>query len=628
MRSWAGALLILLCWQAMFWSTVHVVERAARPYAIDQRETIDFHRLSEHGARLDHGPALAARRSGLEGYVAEGSDGASAIVFLVPFEVRDPTEPLALYLTLREQIREIRVNGIIVQAVAPLPRLEGLITSEPSYYALPRAAIRAGPNQLEIEKDVFGFDTALSEFAIGPADQLAGAYRWRTFLQTDLGMIGIALLVFTALLCLVVNWPPPDRPRVHALVALLVTCALATYVLSFNPPIELSLSATVLIWVWVNVAIALTMTQYSLHDARVPQPRWFVLVWIVLPALASLPVLIAHVDVARQGEYLLGAVNAAYVLVIAAAGFSIVLLAQASTDGSARRWFDRTILALCFSAFAMDRIGSIFDLTSPFDATLPFTLSWSPIVAALLGLSMVLALAREATEARRTVQTANAVLKEKLATQERALADSYTAHAQMAQRAIVLEERQRIVRDMHDGIGGTLLGLKLQIGAGQLDAEAIQAALDAAITDMRLIVDSLDMADESVSEVMRAFESRVRKHIEAAGCTCVVEHALAPNGPALGPRVTLQILRILQEALANALRHSGASQISIGSAQEGELIRIYVRDDGRGFTKTSTGRGLSNMHHRAQAIGVSLEITSSAEGTDVVLVVPFVSKEA
>jgi len=622
-RVWAGAIAALLVWQALFWPLVHVVERAARPVSIDMREAISFRLLDAGGQPTGDGALHAAQRTRLEGYLARGSEDAEALVFIVPFEVRDAAEPMALFLSLREQIREIRVNGVIVQAVAPIPRLAGLITSEPSYYPLPPAALRAGANQLEVEKDVFGFDTALSEFAIGPADELAAAYRWRTFVLTDLAMIGVALLLFTVLLCLVINWPAADRPRIRALIALLSTCAFATYFLSFNPPVELPLNITVLVWTWMNVAIALTMAHYARLDAGV-QWRWLNHAWLAWPMLlgaAVLAVVAAGFDAARTGDWLLGAVNASYWVVIVSAVFSVVLLARASVVGGLGRWFDRSILAICFSAFAMDRIGSIYDLTSPFDAALPLTLPWSPIAGSLLGLSMVLALAREAAEARHVVVSANSMLEQKLAAQEQALAESYDARNRVMQRASVLEERQRIVRDMHDGLGGQLLGLKLQIGAGQLDTPAIQASLDASITDMRLIVDSLDMADEPLLESLRAFEGRVRSVIEATGCTLLSEHDL--SGASLGPHSTLQVLRILQEAVTNTLRHARARTIWITSRQADGQIEISVRDDGQGFDNTGEGRGLSNMDFRARAIGGELTVESAPQrGACVSLLLP------
>ncbi|MCB1613495.1 MAG: hypothetical protein KDI60_17340, partial [Xanthomonadales bacterium] len=136
---------------------------------------MEFQLLDTSGQPL--GARRSAGRIGLEGFVVSSEPGADRVVFEVPFSVTDPAQPLALFLSLREQIREIRLNGSALQAIQSLPRLEGLLTSEPSYYTLPGDLIRAGVNRLEVEKSLFGFDTALSEFAIGPADELAETYR-------------------------------------------------------------------------------------------------------------------------------------------------------------------------------------------------------------------------------------------------------------------------------------------------------------------------------------------------------------------------------------------------------------------------------------------------------------------
>ena len=118
-----------------------------------------------------------------------------------------------------------------------------------------------------------------------------------------------------------------------------------------------------------------------------------------------------------------------------------------------------------FATFVMDRVGSLFPLYSPFDPALQLTLGWSQIVGALLGLSIVVALAREATEARRTVLSASAVLNERLAEREAELQQVHLREQESQRRAVLLEERQRIVRDMHDGIGSHLMStLALAVG--------------------------------------------------------------------------------------------------------------------------------------------------------------------
>ena len=88
--------------------------------------------------------------------------------------------------------------------------------------------------------------------------------------------------------------------------------------------------------------------------------------------------------------------------------------------------------------------------------------------------------------------------------------------------------------------------------------------------------------------------------------------------PAINERTSLQILRILQEALNNSIRHGKPKSIDVTARSEpsGNLFLLEVKDDGKGFDiSATTGRGIKNMHRRAIEIGADLEINSSLEGT-------------
>lgn len=615
---------ILLLWQLLFWPLVHWTERAARPETMGDRAQIDVVALDAERRPID---ALTATRSGLEGYLLEAPKEAAGLVFRVPFEVTDTNVPLALYLAIREQVREIRVNGTVVQASVPLARLEGLLTSEPSYYALPAASLKPGDNWLEIEKDVFGFDIALSEYAIGRADTLAQSYRWRTLLQTDLALIGVGVLLFTILLCLVVNWPDEDRPRIRSLILLLASQALGTYFLSFSPPFEMSLPLFVCVWIGINVAMAVAIAQYALLDLGVQAATLRRIHWI-WPVAAVL--LIGLYGGARwlgddADELLTRALYAGYWLALGVGAAAIVALALALVREHGRRFVERSVLAFCWSAFVLDRVGSMFDLHSPVDASLPLTLPWSPVVGTLLGLSMVFALAREAAQARRTVLRANELLAAQLKVREAELERSYAERNEMLRIAAIQDERQRIVRDMHDGIGGQLVGLKMQIHAHQLDYAAMESALDDSIHDLRLIVDSLDTAEDGLGMALISFERRIRSQVQAAGLRFESDQQLRGAPDQVGARTTLNVLRTLQEAVTNALRHAAASSLRLECHWDAgqRQLRLAVIDDGRGIpADVVRGKGYAHMQQRAQAVGGSLQIDSRPGRTAVTLTLP------
>lgn len=180
-----------------------------------------------------------------------------------------------------------------------------------------------------------------------------------------------------------------------------------------------------------------------------------------------------------------GALKASFWFVSGLCALAAVLLAVAAARGGMAFWFERLVLTVSFSFFILDRLGSIFELHSLFDANLPPTLPWSPIVGVPLGLSMILSLARQASEARRTVVQSNEILAAELVQQNVKPEASYEAQKQLLEREVMLVERQRIVRDMHDGIGGQLLGLMMQVrggGASPVEVEQVLRNLGGALT--------------------------------------------------------------------------------------------------------------------------------------------------
>jgi len=621
-------LAVLLAWQAVFWPTVHAAERATRPIEIDRRDAVSYQFITAEG-EVEGGATYEAplRHVGVGYRVGEQSE-APRIRFLIPFDApsdaADKAPPLALFLAVRNSIDEIRLNGRAVQSLSALPKLKGLVTSEPGYAILPPEHMLVGANVLALDTPNFGAQW-LSEFAIGPSETLAENYRWKILLQTDIALVGLAILAFTILLCLVVRWPAEDRPRIMALVALLATCGFSTYLLTFSPPVPLSLEMTIFLYVLSNLFIALAVLTHVLLDQRRPLEwiRWSWVAWVAALVI-SLAAIAGAIWIGPSNAWFREMINGSFWVVIVVGIAAIVLLAYGLVRDRGARWFERSILAFCISAFVIDRLGTIFPLTSPFDPGLQLTLGWSPIVGGLLGLSMVVALAREATEARRTVLSANDNLRTQLDRREVELRSSLAREQDIQKRAVLLEERQRIVRDMHDGIGGQLLGLAVQVKARQLDSEGLETALQTSISDLRLIVDSLDSAEDGVAEALRGFEHRVRAQASAIKAEFQSRIDLDADDAVLGPRGTLQVLRILQEAVANAIRHARPSHIGLSAALNAAgQVEIVLRDNGAGIpTGASEGRGLANMRARATSIGAYLDVKSDAGGTTVQLVLP------
>jgi signal transduction histidine kinase len=200
----------------------------------------------------------------------------------------------------------------------------------------------------------------------------------------------------------------------------------------------------------------------------------------------------------------------------------------------------------------------------------------------------------------------------------------------------IVEERNRLARDLHDSVTQQLFGVVLAAeSAGELLArgdgavaaqlERVQALARGAMEELRSVVFELRPASleaEGLAQVLR-------KHVEVLRRVSGREIELrVASPPALGAAAAGQVFRIAQEALQNALRHAGAERIEVRLEDGGGRLALSVADDGRGFDVAAPGvrgrrLGLTSMEERAAELGGRLAISSRAgEGTTVRLEVP------
>jgi signal transduction histidine kinase len=185
---------------------------------------------------------------------------------------------------------------------------------------------------------------------------------------------------------------------------------------------------------------------------------------------------------------------------------------------------------------------------------------------------------------------------------------------------------------MHDGTGGALVSAIAMAEAGDA-APAIAEVLRDALADLRLSIDSLDPAEPDLVSLLAAARARLEPRFEGRGVRIAWDVHEVPRPAGFGPESALQVLRIFQEAVVNAMRHSGARTVTVRTRGERDAagrawVALDVSDDGRGFDPGADaphaggGRGLGNMRRRAAALGGELAVESAAGGTCVRLRMP------
>jgi PAS domain S-box-containing protein len=199
------------------------------------------------------------------------------------------------------------------------------------------------------------------------------------------------------------------------------------------------------------------------------------------------------------------------------------------------------------------------------------------------------------------------------------------------------EERRRLARDLHDGLGQELAVAKMV-----LDRMMVQKSVeptDGAWTQASAIVDRAIQQVRTMSHLLHpplldevGLLSALSWYVDGLRKRSGVEISLdvhAAEFPRLSAEVETAVFRIVQEALTNVFRHSEAQKVWITLTQTEDLIVVAVRDDGKGIGKKivelqpdSVGVGIGGMKQRAKEFGAELRLTNVAPGTLVELTIP------
>jgi signal transduction histidine kinase len=206
------------------------------------------------------------------------------------------------------------------------------------------------------------------------------------------------------------------------------------------------------------------------------------------------------------------------------------------------------------------------------------------------------------------------------------------------QQLRVVEERQRIGMDLHDGViqsiyavGLTLEYITSQLAEGDITgaSERLRGAiesLNATIRDIRAYILDLRPRRFEGDDLVRGLERLLAEF--KANTLMAVEFAADPDADRqLVPEARLALFHIAQEALSNAARHSRASRVMVKLLDGGADVTLSLKDNGRGFdlerAERRVGHGLLNMRDRASAIGGEVTIESpDRQGTEVRVRVP------
>jgi signal transduction histidine kinase len=243
-------------------------------------------------------------------------------------------------------------------------------------------------------------------------------------------------------------------------------------------------------------------------------------------------------------------------------------------------------------------------------------LSWAKYVGMLLGLTIMWVVSKRFRLARAEALHLQESLAQRIEQKERELRESFERVSQLERARAVTAERERILRDMHDGVGANLATAMRQLESGAAPKEEVAATLRESLDHLKLSIDAMNLPSGDVNALLASLRYRLQRRIAQAGLTVDWQVDELPHWEQ-GTDLAMRHLQfLLLEAISNALQHAQASTLTLSARSQGAAIEISVRDDGRGGCIDASS-GLQSMRERARAIGAQLTIEDAEPGMKV-----------
>lgn len=206
------------------------------------------------------------------------------------------------------------------------------------------------------------------------------------------------------------------------------------------------------------------------------------------------------------------------------------------------------------------------------------------------------------------------------------LADTHAKLQKIEHKKTLEQERQRLMQDMHDGLGSSLISALRVVERGKMDCTELALVLKGCIDDLKLAIDSMEPVDKNLLLLLATLRFRLGPRLESAGIKLQWQVGNVPIVEWLDPKSALHILRILQEAITNIIKHTTSTEVNVSTRLEDGWVLVMIADNGRGFDLAkgfaSKGKGLSGQKYRAAAIGAEINWKSNNTGTCLTLKLP------
>lgn len=511
----------------------------------------------------------------------------------------------AVYIPRVRHDARLMVNGSVIRTAES----DGRRWNRPILATIPQSVLRIGHNEIALEVVSIAQEGAeLQPFYVGPRELLQSAYHLRFLTTVFVAQFSTGLMAIMAAVFLIIFLFSRQEQMYFFLFASCVFSA----ILSYNFALDTSwidYKLWTLIWMLATPAFVLSLAMFIRFSVGFDVGP--------IEKTIGMGLLVAVI----VGAFLPEEYVYRYALWMnfGTAGSAMLVTSWfwCHSDGFQRR--DFLVMFVCMSLAMGFGYYLMYMLLWPQPSRTQHLFAFMPFTMVFMCLWLLLSRFVRSLDDFRALSLSQ---EKTIASKTAELEQSYKKLAMIEGRQAAYRERQRIMLDLHDGLGGQLTNALAYMENNGHEDLVLRDALEHALQDLGLMLDSMETED-SVATLLGMLRMRLEPLVAQYGLAFDWQIEADPALPQAGPSQNLNLLRIVQEAITNAIKHAKAKTIKVKAHRSS----ISISDDGVGFlqkhpTNGKPGYGLINMRKRAEQLGAVFTLDSGPKGTTIELTWP------
>lgn len=537
-------------------------------------------------------------------------DHDGVVWYRLRWQQSDADQPTGLLLDYTCMAAAVYLNGSLIDRDASLVEPLSRSWHVPRYFLLQSPLLRQGENELLVRvSGLAAYQPSLGVVDVGDPQALQARFRKEVFVRHDLQVLDSAIgFVLAAVIGLF--WLLRRKESMYGWYALSAVFG-RLYDSNFFASSPWPFATTDAWQAFIGACYVTGAAAHTVFLLRFCERRWprleRVLLAITVLVMAG-ALLWPQWMGPHRNVYLVPTIAFLYLVSFTFMGYAL---------RSGRR--DYQVLALCIIlpiAVSLHDLGVYMGWYGGVNYLGSFT---SPLM--LLGMGFVLAYRFANTMQR--VEGFNAELRHEVQQATTQLADTLQQQHALELSHSRAGERLQLVRDLHDGFGGTLVGAiaRLEQAPDDMPRQKVIGMLREMRDDLRLVIDSTAREQADLAELLVPLRHRASGLLDAVDIQAHW-HLQDIDGIELGASRSLDLLRLLQEGLTNVFKHSHARRVDVYLRRQGDQLQLHIDDDGIGLVQgasgkeaSGTGAGLASMHLRARRLGGELQVSAAANGS-------------